>query len=196
MVGEDAVPEGLFRTGSSSARSSDRRMRRGRRSEAASPSGSVRLHRRRIGKIEYWEAWTDAAGSLVVHRGRVGERGGRRADRGRRSAARTSACARSPVPSAVAASAEAEACELGLVLVQFPGERAYGRFHGRAIAWLRDVLGWTGLGEYIGFDDGGDLTLMGEAIDPELRRRRALCRARDLRPPDGSRDRRQRASRT
>ena len=54
------------------------------------------------------------------------------------------------------------------MLVQWPGERAYGAFHGRAIAWMRDVLAWTGLGDYVGFDDTDDLTLMGEAIDPEL----------------------------
>jgi hypothetical protein len=63
---------------------------------------------------------------------------------------------------------EAGACELGVVLVQWPGERAHGVLHRQAIAWMTDVLAWTGLGEYVGFDDTGDLTIMGEAIDPEL----------------------------
>ena len=33
---------------------------------------------------------------------------------------------------------------------------------------MKGVLRWTGLGDYVGFDDSGDLTIMGEAIDPEL----------------------------
>jgi pantoate kinase len=127
----------------------------------------VRLYRRRIAKVEYWEAWSEAPGELLVHRGRAGERGvaeriavgvgddGERltalAERQRRRGFR-----------------EAAACELGLVLVQWPGERAYGELHRRAVAWMTEVLAWTGLGDYVGFDDGGDLTLMGEAIDPVL----------------------------
>ena len=63
---------------------------------------------------------------------------------------------------------EVDSCELGLVLVQFPDELAHGELHGRAIAWMKGVLRWTGLGDYVGFDDSGDLTIMGEAIDPEL----------------------------
>jgi len=63
---------------------------------------------------------------------------------------------------------EVDSCELGLVLVQFPEELAHGELHGRAIAWMKGVLRWTGLGDYVGFDDSGDLTIMGEAIDAEL----------------------------
>jgi hypothetical protein len=33
---------------------------------------------------------------------------------------------------------------------------------------MKELLAWTGLGDYVGFDDTDDLTLMGEAIDPEL----------------------------
>jgi len=58
---------------------------------------------------------------------------------------------------------EVDSCELGLVLVQFPEELAHGELHGRAIAWMKGVLRWTGLGDYVGFDDSGDLTIMGEA---------------------------------
>ena len=63
---------------------------------------------------------------------------------------------------------EVDTCELGLVLVQWPGEPAHGVLLRHAIAWMTEVLGWTGLGDYVGFDDSGDLTIMGEAIDPEL----------------------------
>ena len=113
---------------------------------------------------------------LLVHRGRAGERGvaerialavgsdderlGALAERQRRRGFR-----------------EAEPCELGLVLVQWPGERAHGELHGRAIAWMKDVLAWTALGGYVGFDDTGDLTIMGETIDPELA---ALVLSREL----------------
>jgi len=61
---------------------------------------------------------------------------------------------------------EAEACDLGLVLVQWPGERPHGELHGRAIAWMKEVLPWTGLGDYIGFDDTGDLTIMARRSTP------------------------------
>ena len=118
--------------------------------------------------MEYWEAWSEGSGQVVVHRGRAGERGAAEriavtvggaeerldallAERQRRRGFR-----------------EAEACELGLVLVQWPGERAHGELHGRAVAWMKELLAWTGLGDYVGFDDTDDLTLMGEAIDPEL----------------------------
>ena len=63
---------------------------------------------------------------------------------------------------------EIDSCELGIVLVQWPDELALGELHGRAIAWLKEVLAWTGLGDYVGFDDSAGLTLMGEAVDPEL----------------------------
>ena len=127
----------------------------------------VRLYRRRIARVEYWEAWTGLPGELVVHRGRAGERG----------VAERIAVAVGDAEERLAVLADrqrrrgfrkAEACELGLVLVQWPGERAHGELHGRAIAWMKDVLAWTGLGDYIGFDDSGDLTIMGEAIDAEL----------------------------
>jgi hypothetical protein len=126
----------------------------------------VRLYRRRIAKVEYWEAWSDAPGELLVHRGRAGERG----------IAERIAVAVGGADERLAALTErqrrrgfreAEACELGLVLVQWPGERAHGELHGRAVAWMKEVLAWTGLGDYIGFDDSGDLTIMGEAIDSE-----------------------------
>ena len=35
----------------------------------------VRLYRRRIAKVEYWEAWSDAPANCSCHRGRAGERG-------------------------------------------------------------------------------------------------------------------------
>jgi hypothetical protein len=127
----------------------------------------VKLYRRRIAKVEYWEAWSHAPGELFVHRGRAGERG----------VAERIAVSIGGADERLAAITErqrrrgfreAETCELGLVLVQWPGERAHGELHGRAVAWMKDVLTWTGLGDYVGFDDTGDLTLMGEAIDPEL----------------------------
>jgi predicted DNA-binding WGR domain protein len=124
----------------------------------------VRLYRRRIARIDYWEAWSELPGQILVHHGRVGERG----------VAQRIAVAVGTADERLAALAErqrrrgfreAEACELGLVLVQFPG---HGGLDRRAIAWMGEVLSWTGLGDYVGFDDSGDLTLMGEAIDAEL----------------------------
>ena len=126
----------------------------------------VRLYRRRIAKVEYWEAWSDAPGELLVHRGRAGERG----------VAERIAVAVGGADERLAALIErqrrrgfreAEACALGLVLVQWPGERAHAHLHGRAAAWMRDALEWTGLGSYVGFDDSAGLTIMGESIDPE-----------------------------
>ena len=125
------------------------------------------LYRRRNAGWEYWEAWPERSGHLLVHRGRAGERG----------VAERIAVAVGGAEERLAALAarqrrrgfrEAEVCELGLVLVQWPGERAHGALHRQAVAWMTDVLAWTGLGEYVGFDDTDDLTLMGEAIDPEL----------------------------
>jgi hypothetical protein len=54
---------------------------------------------------------------------------------------------------------------MGLVLVHWPAAPA---LRPRAEAWMRDVLGWRGLGAYVGFEDSAGLTLMGEAVDPEL----------------------------
>ena len=127
----------------------------------------VRLYRRRSARIEYWEAWSDPSGGLLVHHGRVGERGIAQrievavGDADERLAALTSR-------ERGRGYREADPCELGLVLVQWPGERAHGEFHGCAIAWMKEALAWTGLGDYVGFDDTAGLTLMGEAIDPEL----------------------------
>jgi hypothetical protein len=127
----------------------------------------VRLYRRRIAKTEYWEAWSAAPGELLVHHGRAGERG----------IAQRIAVAVGGADERLVALAdgqrrrgfrEAEPCELGLVLVQWPDERAHGEFPGCAIAWMKEVLAWTGLGDYVGFDDSCGMTLMGEAIDPEL----------------------------
>ena len=117
--------------------------------------------------MEYWEAWSDAPGQLLVHHGRVGERG----------IAQRITVAIGDADERLAALAgrqrgrgyrEVDTCELGLVLVQFPDEPAHGELHDRAIAWMTEVLRWTGLGDYVGFDDSGDLTIMGEAIDAEL----------------------------
>jgi hypothetical protein len=127
----------------------------------------VRLYRRRIATTEYWEAWSAAPGELLVHHGRAGERG----------IAQRIAVAVGGADERLLALAEcqrrrgfreAEPCELGLVLVQWPAELAHGELHGCAIAWMKEVLRWTGLGDYVGFDDTAGLTLMGEAIDPEL----------------------------
>ena len=127
----------------------------------------VRLHRRRIARVEYWEAWSDGAGQLLVHHGWIGERG---------LAQRIAVAVGGAEERLLALTErqrrrgfrEVDACELGIVLIQWPGELAFGEFHGRAIGWLKDVLAWTGLGDYVGFDDSAGLTLMGEAIDPEL----------------------------
>ena len=125
------------------------------------------MYRRRNARLDYWEAWPDAPGRLLVHHGRVGERG----------AAQRISVSVGGADERLAALVvrqlrrgfrELAECELGLVLVQWPGERAHGEFHGRAVAWMREVLSWTGLGDYVGFDDSGDLTLMGEAVDPLL----------------------------
>ena len=127
----------------------------------------VRLYRRRSARIEYWEAWSDAPGQLLVHHGRAGERG----------IAQRFAVAVGDADERLAALTarqrgrgyrEADPCELGLVLVQWPGERGHGVLLHHAIAWMTEVLSWTGLGDYVGFDDTEDLTIMGEAIDPEL----------------------------
>ena len=127
----------------------------------------VRLYRRRNAGWEYWEAWPERSGQVVVHRGRAGERGV--AERIPASVLgaeeRLAALVRQQLRRGFRAP---DLCELGLVLVQWPGERAYGRLHGRAVAWMRDVLGWTGLGSYVGFDGSAGLTIMGESIDPEL----------------------------
>ena len=57
--------------------------------------------------------------------------------------------------------------EMGLVLVHWPAVPAPAlRVH--AEAWMRDLLGWRGLGAYVGFEDSAGLTIMGEAVDPEL----------------------------
>ena len=134
--------------------------------------------------MEYWEAWSDAPGQLLVHHGRVGERG----------LAQRIAVAVGGADERLAALEERqrlrgyreiEACKLGLVLVQFPDEPAHGELHGRAIAWMKDVLRWTGLGDYVGFDDTSDLTIMGEAVDAELA---ADVLARELETSDLPRD--------
>jgi len=127
----------------------------------------VRLYRRRNARLDYWEAWPDGPRRLLVHHGRVGSRG---------VAERISVMVGSADERLAALAGhqrhrgfhEVDACEFGLVLVQFPDERAHGELHGHAIAWMKDVLRWTGLGDYVGFDDSGDLTIMGEAVDPEL----------------------------
>jgi hypothetical protein len=125
------------------------------------------LYRRRNAGWEYWEAWTERSGHLLVHRGRAGERGVAEhvpvsvlgADE------RLSALVRHQLRLGFRTP---DLCELGLVLVQWPGERACSHLHGRAGAWMHDVLGWTGLGSYVGFDGSAGLTIMGESIDPEL----------------------------
>lgn len=138
----------------------------------------VRLYRRRKAGWEYWEAWPERPGQLLVHRGRAGDRGA--AERITVSVLgaeeRLAALARDQLRRGFRAP---ELCELGLVLVQWPGEQAYAHLHGRA-AWMRDVLGWTGLGSYIGFDDSAGLTIMGESIDPELA---AEVLSAELEPP-------------
>ena len=127
----------------------------------------MRLYRRRNARLDYWEAWADAPGGLLVHHGRAGSRG----------AAERISVAVGGAEERLAALAErqrrrgfreVDTCELGLVLVQWPGERAHGVLHRHAVAWMTEVLAWTGLGEYVGFDDTDDLTIMGETVDPEL----------------------------
>ncbi len=126
----------------------------------------VRLYKRGIAGLEYWEAWADAAGTLLVHRGRVGERG---------TAESLAPCAVDPGERLAALVAsrrrlgfrEPEMCELGLVLVQWPTDRP-SVLRPTAEAWMCEVLGWTGLGGYVGFDDSSGLTIMGESVDPEL----------------------------
>ena len=127
----------------------------------------VRLYRRRNAGWEYWEAWPEPSGQLFVHRGRAGERG---------VAERVPAsvlCAEERLAALVEHQLQSgfrrpDVCELGLVLVQWPGERAHAHLHRRSVAWMCEVLAWTGLGSYVGFDDSAGLTIMGESVDPEL----------------------------
>jgi hypothetical protein len=123
----------------------------------------VRLYRRRSAGWEYWECWPEPAGGLFVHRGVAGERG---------IAERVPPCA-VDAQERLAALVERERRrgfrepdphQMGLVLVHWPGRAPALR---RAEAWMHDVLGWTGLGAYVGFEGTAGLTIMGEAVDPE-----------------------------
>ena len=125
----------------------------------------VRLHRSTRDGLAYWEAWRDGAGQLVLHHGRAGERG---------HAERLPAgpCGADERLAALVAGQrrrgyrELEHCEMRLVLVQWEyGSRALLR---RAQAWMHETLSWTGLGAYVGYDDSGALTIMGETADARL----------------------------
>ena len=124
----------------------------------------VRLYRRRSAGWEYWECWPEPTGGLFVHRGPAGERG---------VAERVPPCFLGPDERLAALAErerrhgfrEAHPHEMGLVLVHWPAAPA---LRPRAEAWMRDVLAWRGLGAYVGFEDSAGLTLMGEAVDPEL----------------------------
>jgi hypothetical protein len=125
----------------------------------------VRLYRSTRDGPAYWEAWRDRAGRLVVHHGRVGERG---------HAEHLPAgpcCADERLAALVAGQRrrgyrELEHCEMRLVLVQWEtGTRALLR---RAQVWVDEALGWTGLGAYVGYEHSGALTIMGETVHAGL----------------------------
>lgn len=132
----------------------------------------LKLYKRNGAGILYWEAWTDA-GRVVIHEGRLGQRGKARYER------RPKGTTAKQFITAAAQERHAQGYEAipvddhYQVVVQYPLKgQGSARDLDKAIkiqGLFDECLGWTGNGHCDGHDIGsGSLNIFSDVVDPKL----------------------------
>lgn len=135
----------------------------------------LKLYRQKVGRLEYWEAWSSGS-RISVHWGVVGDRGqgaGVPRRRGVTAEVMIQELARWPLRNGYE---ERPEDDLPRVIVQYSPDRfPTGNFDEVERLWddlehlLNEELGRFGLGRCTGVDySGGELTFINRAVDPEM----------------------------